>query len=111
MFVDCKLCGVEFDINSPSKKRAGGLSIHCPDCSNESCVRYLGVSSGDGKVPTIGILKFDKQDDRDAYRDAWWVNSGMMVGKSCQLGRNVPTPGVRFKTVLTTGPMNHKGKL
>lgn len=111
MIVECKLCGVEFDSTSPAKRMSGGLFVHCSDCSNESCVRYLGVSSGDGKVPTIGILKFDKQGDRDAYRDAWWVNSGMMVGKSCQLGRNVSTPGVRFKTILTTGPMNHKGKL
>jgi hypothetical protein len=108
--VTCKICECEFDPRSAAKIRSGGLAVHCPDCSNESCVRYLGVASGDGKVPTIGILKFDSPEARDAYHKAWWVNSGMMVGKSCQMGRSVPTPGVKFSTVHASGPMNHKGR-
>ena len=107
---ECKICGADFDINSPDKKRSGGLSVHCPECSRESSVRYLGVSSGDGKIPTIGILKFDSREDRDAYHNMWKVNSGMTVGKSCQMGRSVATPGVKFQTVHSSGPMNHKGR-
>lgn len=108
----CKSCEAEFDPNSPAKRAAGGLITHCPECSEETVVPYLGLQSGDGKASGVTILKFDSQADREEYRQVWWVNSGMMVGKSCQLGYQKRTPNVRFRKVYEAGlGMNHKGKM
>jgi len=108
----CVNCGVEFDTNSHAKRRAGGLITCCPDCSVEDTPRYLGVQSGDGKASGVTILKFDSAADREEYRQVWWVNSGMMVGKSCQLGFQKRTPNVKFTKVHESGlGMNHKGKM
>ena len=109
---ECHECGEEFNPNSPEKKEAGGLIIHCPDCSEETAVPYLGLRSADGKTAGVTILKFESKEDRQEYADMWWVNSGMMVGKSCQLGIQKSTPNVKFTKVHESGlGMNHKGKL
>ena len=107
---DCVSCGAPFDPTSLAKRRAGGRINTCPDCSEEPAVRYLGLSAGDGKQAGVTILKFDSHEDREEYRQAWWVNSGMMVGKSCQLGYQKRTPNVRFKTVTQSTATNHKGR-
>ena len=108
----CRECGVEYDPNSRAKREAGGLIIHCPDCSEETAVRYLGLQSADAKASGVTVLKFDSAEDREEYRQMWWVNSGMMVGKSCQMGFQKRTPNVKFKKVYEAGlGMNHKGKL
>jgi hypothetical protein len=97
---------------SPEKRRVGGLITCCPDCSSESVPKYLGLQSADGKAAGVTILKFDSEADREEYRQMWWVNSGMMVGKSCQLGFQKRTPNVKFTKVHEAGlGMNHKGKL
>ena len=108
---ECVVCGGEFDPRSPAKRRAGGLLTTCPECSIENSTKYLGLSAGDGKQAGITILKFESGEDREAYRQMWWVNSGMMVGKSCQLGIQKSTPGVRFKTVIQSTATNHKGRM
>jgi hypothetical protein len=105
------VCDVGFDPNSHAKRRVGGRINTCPDCSDEPSVKYLGLSSGDGKQAGITILKFDSKADREEYRQAWWVNSGGTVGKSCQLGIQKRTPSVRFKTVTQSTATNHKGRL
>ena len=106
----CVVCGVDFDPCSPAKRKAGGLITHCPDCSDESTPRYLGLQSADGKSAGVTILKFDSEREREEYRQMWWVNSGMMVGKQCQLGLQKRTPNVRFTKVHEAGlGMNHKG--
>jgi hypothetical protein len=107
---DCAVCGGSFDPNSLAKRMAGGRINQCPDCSEEPAVRYLGLSAGDGKQAGVTILKFDSHEDREEYRQAWWVNSGGTVGKSCQLGYQKRTPNVKFKTVTQSAATNHKGR-
>lgn len=107
---ECSECGKLFDPRGPAKRAAGGKVTHCAECSEEVAVPYLGLSSGDGKQAGLSILKFSSPSDREAYREAWWVNSGMMVGKQCQMGYQKRTPSVRFQTVVQSKSMNHKGR-
>ena len=71
MIKECKHCGVEFDTNSPTKRRVGGYINECPDCveelGTETAVRYRGVVDGSGKMAAISIVAFDSQEDADAY--------------------------------------------
>ena len=107
---DCIICGGSFNPHSFAKRTAGGKINNCPDCSDEPTVKYLGLSAGDGKQASLTVLKFESHADREEYRQAFWVNSGMMVGKSCQLGIQKPTPNVRFRTMSQSSATNHKGK-
>jgi hypothetical protein len=107
----CILCEEEFDVNSPEKRRAGGKINHCPDCSEETEVRYLGVQNASGKQSGIEILSFDCKGDREEYRFFWQNNSGLFTGKSCQISRLAATPNVRFtKIAENRGCDNHKGQ-
>lgn len=107
----CKECGEEFSLTSPEKQRSGGLIIHCPDCSEETEVKYLGFRSGDGKSAGLTVLKFSSEEDKSEYADMWRVNSGMLVGKQCQLKYQKRTPNVSFEKIHESGlGMNHKGK-
>jgi hypothetical protein len=108
----CVECGEQFDHRSKAKLRAGGLSTHCENCSEETHVRYAGVQNSDGKQAGVTILKFQSQDDRENYLDFWQTNSGLYKSKSCQLGYGLKsTPAVGFKTVAVfEGNTNHKGK-
>jgi hypothetical protein len=108
---ECSVCGSSFDPNSHAKRLAGGKVNECPECATEPAVKYLGLTAGDGKQASITVLKFESPEDREEYRQAWWVNSGMMVGKSCQLGFQKRTPNVRFETVSQSTATNHKGRL
>jgi hypothetical protein len=62
----CKICNEEFNHNSPEKKKAGGLINCCPDCSEETTVKYVGVSSADGKQAQATILKFESEKDKES---------------------------------------------
>jgi hypothetical protein len=107
----CIECDGTFDLHSPQKRRAGGLSTHCPDCSWDSTARYAGVSGADGKQASISILKFKNNGDREAYLKFFKNNSGLYKGKSCQMGMLANTPNVKFQTVaVNLGGVNHKGK-
>ncbi len=108
----CTECETEFDPRSKAKRIAGGLANHCPECSEETSVRYAGVSAGEGKMASVQILKFENSADRAAYLDYWKVNSGLYKGKSCQIGHGLKkTPNIKFSTQATfTGNTNHKGK-
>lgn len=111
MIRECAECEAEFNTQSREKRLAGGLAIHCPDCSSESSIRYAGVQAGEGKMGAVQILKFQNSEDRQKYLDFWWVTSGMMVGKQCQMGIRKPTPKVQFRIVTENNPnKNHKGK-
>ena len=108
---NCIECGDQFDVRSPSKRRAGGLSTHCVSCSEESTVRYAGISSGEGKQAQVQILRFQSQDDRKDYLRYWAANSGLNTGKNCQLAYRAKETGIKFETVATfSGNSNHKGK-
>lgn len=107
----CVECGADFDPRSPAKRRAGGLATNCVDCSEETVIRYAGVSAGEGKQGSVQVLKFQSGADREAYLAYWKNNSGLYKGKSCQMGMLSKTPGIKFETVATfKGNENHKGK-
>lgn len=111
MIRECTECGVKFNPKSPAKIRAGGLIGTCPDCSEESTVKYLGLAAGDGKQASITVLAFNSERDRNKYADFWRNNSGIHKGKACQLGSHLSTdPGIRFRTVSQSSATNHKGR-
>jgi len=108
----CVNCEEEFDLYSEAKRQAGGLAIHCPDCSEETAVRYAGVQAADGKQAQATILKFESNQDRNRYINFWQNNSGLHKSRACQLGRHLSTdPGIKFETIVAHNPTNHKGKL
>lgn len=110
--IECKSCGDEFDLLSSEKKRVGGLKYHCPNCAEESAVKYVGLQAADGKQSQATILKFESDEDRKKYIDFWQNNSGLHKSKSCQLGNHLKTtPKINFKTIVAHNPTNHKGKL
>ena len=45
MIRTCVHCEGEFDDASPAKQRAGGKITECPDCSEETETKYLGLQS------------------------------------------------------------------
>jgi NAD-dependent SIR2 family protein deacetylase len=107
----CKVCAEEYDDSSAEKEAAGGLITHCPDCSEEPVIRYVGLQAADGKQSQVTIMQFDSETDKRQYMKFWQNNSGYNKGKSCQLGTHLSTtPGVKFKTVSGFNPTNHKGK-
>lgn len=111
MIKECAICEEEFNLNSAEKRRVGGLSIHCPSCSEERVVKYAGVQAADGKQSQATILKFQSESDRTKYLNFWQNNSGLHKGKSCQLGSHLSTtPNISFETKISFNPTNHKGK-
>jgi hypothetical protein len=107
----CIECDAIFDPQSREKRKAGGLSHHCPDCSFDDTVRYLGISAGEGKQAAVQVLKFGSQKDREAYKDYWRASSGLNTGKQCQMQFRAKELGIHFETKATFhGNSNHKGK-
>lgn len=107
----CSECDGLFDPHSREKRRAGGLANHCPDCSVDDTVRYLGISAGEGKQASVQVLKFGSQGDRDKYQRYWKASSGLNTGKNCQLGYRANEVNVKFETRATfIANENHKGK-
>ena len=107
----CVECEEQFDVDSPAKRRVGGLKTHCVDCSEETTVKYAGVNGADGKMASTQILKFDSQQDREKYLAYWKATSGMNTGKNCQLQFRASEPKVSKRIVLTQiANDNHKGK-
>jgi hypothetical protein len=107
----CINCEVEFDLNSPAKKKVGGLVTTCADCSEEVAIKYAGVQAADGKQSQATILKFNSEEDKKRYIAFWQNNSGLHKGKSCTLGKHLSTdPGIKFETIVAHKPTNHKGK-
>ena len=92
---ECKHCNITFDLNSTAKKMAGGKINECPDCveelGTETAVKYLGLSSGDGKAAAISIVAFESTEDRKAYADAWKATTGCLLYTS-------PSPRDRQKS-------------
>ena len=107
----CAECEDSFDDSSPAKKRAGGLKIHCPDCSVETVAKHAGVMAGDGKQASVQILAFEDPKDRERFVNYWARVTGLNRGKSCNLG-DLPKPTtLKFKKVAEHGVgMNHKGR-
>ena len=107
----CVECEEQFDVDSPAKRRIGGLKTHCVDCSEETTVKYAGFASGEGKMASVQIMKFSSEQDRQKYMAYWRASSGLNTGKNCQLGFRATEPSVSREIVITqTGNTNHKGK-
>lgn len=107
----CASCGDEFDLESPAKRRAGGLSIHCPECSEETVVRHAGVQSSDGKQAGVTVLAFKHVEDRENFIAYWQAATGLHTGKNCQMSRQPNSREFHFMKVTEYGiGMNHKGK-
>lgn len=105
------MCGEEFNSISPEKRKVGGLINHCPDCSNEPVIKYIGLQAADGKQSQATILKFNNNKDKETYMRFWKNNTGYNKGKSCQLGAHLSnTPDIKFTTIVAHNPTNHKGK-
>jgi len=107
----CTECETEFDPRSKAKRLAGGLATHCAECAEETSVRYLGISSGEGKQASVQVLKFQSDADRAAYQAYWRASSGLNTGKQCQLGFRANEVNIKFETRATfKANENHKGK-
>jgi hypothetical protein len=107
----CVECDAPFDPSSREKRRAGGLATTCPDCSEETSVRYLGISAGEGKQASVQVLKFSSEGDRERYQRYWKASSGLNTGKNCQLGYRANELNISFETRATfVANPNHKGK-
>lgn len=111
MLRECSECSAAFDTNSPAKLRIGGRISTCPDCSEESTVKYLGLANGDGKQASVTVLAFGSSHDRERYASYWKANTGYYKGKSCHLSQSNPAdPGIKFRTVVQSSATNHKGR-
>lgn len=111
MIRTCASCEEDFDPLSSEKRRVGGLINHCPNCSEEGVIKYVGLQAADGKQSQATILKFQSNADKETYIRFWKNNSGFNKGKSCQLGNHLSTtPSVKFETIVAHSPTNHKGK-
>jgi hypothetical protein len=107
----CVVCDDEFDVRSKAKRLSGGLSTHCPLCSEETSVRYAGVQAGEGKAANVTVLKFNSEDDRKAYLRYWAATSGLNTGKQCSMHFRAKEPNISFETKATfVSNPNHKGK-
>lgn len=111
MMRQCVECDGEFDPQSRAKRRVGGLSSHCPECSDETTVRYFGTSAGEGKQASVQVLKFNSAADREKYAKYWRASSGLNTGKQCQMAFRANEVNIKFQTRATfVGNTNHKGK-
>lgn len=109
--MQCKNCGDEFDPRSPQKRKAGGFAFHCPMCSEERVVKYVGIQSGDGKQAQAAILSFNSNEDREKYMAYFQRSTGYHKGKVCHLSGALPTtPSVAFTTKQAIASLNHKGR-
>ena len=106
---DCKHCGISFDLESFAKRQAGGKINECPDCVEELGLeiksRVRAFTTGDGKMSAMQILRFDSEDDADAYGKTWEANRGWNNQRRGGLNN------VAFSKVgENIGNSNHKGK-
>ena len=106
----CRECGEEFNWKEKIK-RYGGYSNVCSDChlsgpdpdANTPTLR--AVTTGDGKMAAMTILKFDSSEDADMYVRAHNANTGWNNRRSGGINDIKHTlVGENF------GNVNHKGR-
>ena len=112
---NCVHCGDSFTLDCPQKKRVGGKINECPDCveelGTETTVKYLGLTSGDGKMSNLSIVAFDSIEDREAYGKAWASATDPYTSKAQSLSEVSGSLGsVKIKHIShQAGNPNHKG--
>lgn len=104
----CIECEEEFDLNSPAKRRAGGLATTCPDCSEETAVPHLALVGSSGKQQRIEILAFEDAAAREAMKQGAMANNGYHRGHACQMGSPVSVPQSGFRRVGTNGGIQRR---
>jgi len=109
MIRECKHCEREFNDSSWQKKKVGGYVNECPDCvvefGSEQSVKYRGVTAGDGKMAALSILKFNSDEEADAYVRSFNQSSGSNARKMNRCN------DIRFEHVGSNiANSNHKGK-
>lgn len=107
----CVECEGEYMWNA-TRRKIGGLRTVCGDCAEETTVKYVGTSAGEGKQAAVQVLKFESEGDRAAYVSYFQNASGLHKGKGCQIGRGLKSaPAIKFTTRATfAGNTNNKGK-
>ena len=112
----CVHCNDRFDLDGHFKRQVGGKINECPSCVEElqaeTAVKYLGLSSGDGKAAAISIVAFENDEDRSAYASAWKANTGHNGGYGGHLSSSNPSIGGRPMRHVgyNAGNATHKGK-
>lgn len=111
----CVHCNDTFTLDCPQKRRVGGKINECPDCvvelGTETTVKYLGLSSGDGKMSNLSIVAFDSIEDREAYGKAWASATDPYTSQPHSMSEVSGSFGsVKIKHVShQAGNPNHKG--
>jgi hypothetical protein len=113
---ECKHCGIEFSTLSAHKREVGGKINECAGCveelGTETAPTTVGVTSGEGKIGMVTILRFDDPKNAKAYMKAWKHSTGHNKGKSCQMGATTTLSMDQFgarKVGEFGGNPNHKG--
>ena len=106
----CIHCEEQFNPKSQIKRRVGGRINECAECvielKTEISETVRAVSSGDGKMACIQILKFQNEDDAHNYGKAWDQWSGWNNQRKGSLN------SIYFEKIgENAGNGNHKGKI
>ena len=107
---ECKYCGEEFNQNEKIRLRGGYANV-CIDCHDErpdpdaNTPIYRGVVAGSGKMAAISIVRFQNEDDADAYVRSFNASSAF-GGRKTNRCNSIPFEHVG----VNIGNSNHKGK-
>ena len=107
---ECKHCGEEFNQNEKIRLRGGYANV-CIDCHDErpdpdaNTPIYRGVVAGSGKMAAISIVRFQNEDDADAYVRSFNASSAF-GGRKTNRCNSIPFEHVG----VNIGNSNHKGK-
>ena len=83
MLLECTECGVEFTY----KHGKAGLKHHCPDCSQDSVVKYTGVMVYDHKTSA------QIQINANPLLTKYIIASTKLRNKGSNLGNNLKVSG------------------
>ena len=106
----CKHCNFEFNAKEKIRLRGGYINV-CIDCHDElpdpdaNTPVIRGVVAGSGKMAAISIVRFENENDADAYVRSFNASSAW---GSQKLNRCNSIPFTHVGTNI--GSTNHKGK-
>jgi len=110
MIKECKYCGDEFNAKHKIAVRGGYINV-CIDCHDDrpnpdaNTPVLRGVVSGSGKMAAISIVRFQNEDDANAYVKSFNASSAFGNRKTNRCN------SIPFEHVgVNIGSTNHKGK-
>ena len=72
MIKECVHCSIEFEVNSPAKRAAGGKINECVDCveelGTETAIRHRGISSFEDNA--VHIMTFNSEEELQQFNKA-----------------------------------------